>query len=849
MRSDRVRVVVVCRCPDLSTGPGSEAVTSAFFDDLSETFDRVAGYCDPVYIVGDLNVRLDRTDDVSSQRLTELLGVYGFAVCQTGATRVPGGIIDVVATRCDLTPPDVTVYDVGLSDHHLLQWSVPMTKPSPPVVSVVCRPWHLLNVDTLRAGLSASRLCQPDNWLDCSIDQLAELYTRELTSLLDQLIPAKTVTIRRRPSDPWFDQECRQTKRAVRRLEKLARLRCTPEATAAWYSERREYRALIRRKREQFWQKKIDSEKSTPCQLWHSIDALLGRGHVPPLGDIGADQFHRYFGEKVAGVRSATADAPPPSFVSTPRDTSFCQFQLVTVDDVIAAVRALPDKSRALDPLPTIHLKAVVDVIAPFLTDLFNKSLSTGFVPEVFKAAYITPLLKKANMDPADVRSYRPISNLSVASKLLERLVAQQLLAYLNKSGLLPQLRSAYRAGHSTETAVLKVLSDILLAIDAGDLSALVLLDLSAAFDTVDHDILLQRLKTSFGLSGMVLEWFRSYLVGRHQYVRIGSSASTLMLILCGVPQGSVLGPILFLLYTADLILIVQDHGLCPHLYADDTQVYGFCRPSASPELQNTITNCVDLASWMRSNRLQLNTAKTEILWSTTGRRLHQLPQLPFRVGTDEVVPVSVVRDLGIYIDSDVSMRSHVAKTVSACFAVLRQLRSVRRSVPRSVLQSLVTSLVLTRLDYGNATLFGIPQYQFDRFQSVMNAAARLVFSASRYDHITPLLRQLHWLKAPERVEFKLAVLVYKCRQRTAPSYLFEELCQPADLEARRRLRSASSSSLVVRRTRLSTVGDRAFPVAAARIWNGLPPHVTSAPSLPVFRSRLKTHLFRRCFP
>ena len=106
-----------------------------------------------------------------------------------------------------------------------------------------------------------------------------------------------------------------------------------------------------------------------------------------------------------------------------------------------------------------------------------------------------------------------------------------------------------------------------------------------------------------------------------------------------------------------------------------------------------------------------------------------------------------------------------------------------------------------------------------------MNAAARLVFSASRYDHITPLLRQLHWLKAPERVEFKLAVLVYKCRQRTAPSYLFEELCHPADFEARRRLRSASSSSLVVRRTRLSTIGDRAFPVAAARIWNGLPPH------------------------
>ena len=146
---------------------------------------------------------------------------------------------------------------------------------------------------------------------------------------------------------------------------------------------------------------------------------------------------------------------------------------------------------------------------------------------------------------------------------------------------------------------------------------------------------------------------------------------------------------------------------------------------------------------WMRSNRLQLNTAKTEILWSTTGRRSHQLPQSPLRVGTDEVIPTSVVRDLGIYINSDVSMRSHIRRTVSACFTVLRQLRSIRRSVPRSVFQSLVVSLVLTRLDYGNSILAGILQYQLKRLQSVINSAARLVFSSSRYEPITPLLRQL----------------------------------------------------------------------------------------------------------
>jgi len=179
----------------------------------------------------------------------------------------------------------------------------------------------------------------------------------------------------------------------------------------------------------------------------------------------------------------------------------------------------------------------------------------------------------------------------------------------------------------------------------------------------------------------------------------------------------------------------------------------------------------------MHSNRLQLNSVKTEILWSATSRRSCQLPQSSLCVCTDEVLPATVVHDLGIYIDSDVSMRSQVTKTVSSCFVVLRQLRSVRRSLPRSILQTLVTSLVLTCLDFGNATLAGIPQYQLKRLQSVMNAAAQLVFSSRKFDHVTPLLCQLHWLKVPERIDYKLTVIVYKCQHGLAPLYLADELC------------------------------------------------------------------------
>jgi hypothetical protein len=556
---------------------------------------------------------------------------------------------------------------------------------------------------------------------------------------------------------------------------------------------------------------------------------------------------HAFFDAKVAGVRASTTDAPPPVFTDIAPGHALTDFLRLTVDDVAAAVRRLPDKQCASDPLPTSLLKENAATLSPFLTELFNRSLLQGAVPSAFKSAYITPLLKKPDLDPAESKSYRPISNLSVLSKTLERLVARQLLDYLTAANLLPDLQSAYRPHHSTETAVLKVLADILRAVDSGDIAVLALLDLSAAFDTVDHETLLNRLRKTYGIGGRVHDWFQSYLSGRVQSVRCGGCSSTPTLLVCGVPQGSVLGPILFLLYTADLLRLVRAHGLDPHLYADDTQIYGSCRPGDCSQLQSRVSGCIDeVAQWMRSNRLQLNADKTEVIWCTSDRRQYQIPTVPFDVGSDVVNPVASVRDLGIYIDSELSMRVHVSKTVSACFASLRQIRSIRRSVTRPVLQSLVAALTLTRLDYGCSTLAGLPAEQLDRLQSVLNAAARLVYSARKYDHVSPLLHDLHWLRVPQRIEFRLAVLVYRCLAGTAPRYLANELHRVADMDSRRRLRSATTNRLLVPRTMRKTIGDRAFPVAAARIWNGLPPSITSLPSLLAFRRALKTELFRR---
>ena len=191
------------------------------------------------------------------------------------------------------------------------------------------------------------------------------------------------------------------------------------------------------------------------------------------------------------------------------------------------------------------------------------------------------------------------------------------------------------------------------------------------------------------------------------------------------------------------------------------------------------------------------------------------------------------------------SMNTHVNRTVSCCFSILRQLRTVRRSVPTNVFQQLVVALVISRLDYGNATLYGLPMNQYKKLQSVMNSGAKLIFRAKKRDHVTPLLKELHWLKAPERICYKLAVLAFLCFKGMAPTYLSEELRFASSDRSRSRLRSASSNTMLIPRTRLSTIGDRAFPVAASRVWNSLPSDVTSLDSVQSFKSKLKTHFFR----
>ena len=306
------------------------------------------------------------------------------------------------------------------------------------------------------------------------------------------------------------------------------------------------------------------------------------------------------------------------------------------------------------------------------------------------------------------------------------------------------------------------------------------MLDLSAAFDTVDHTILLKRLSISFGIGDQALQWFTSYLTGRFQSVHFAGKTSSSTLVSCGVPQGSVLGPLLFLLYTADIGSIASKYNITSHSFADDTQLYLSGDPSEVKFLRSSTVACInEITEWCAANKLKLNPNKTEFLWSATARRQDQLDYMPIHLSEGDIRPSKVVRNLGVLIDSQLSFSQHVNNITSKSYSELRRLKSFRRSLPLPAARTLVNSLVVSRIDYCNCLLAGAPAKITDKLQSVMNAAAKIVCGLEKYDHIKKHMRDtLHWLPVPQRVTYKLCLLTYKTIHSKAPEYLIE-LCKP----------------------------------------------------------------------
>ena len=411
---------------------------------------------------------------------------------------------------------------------------------------------------------------------------------------------------------------------------------------------------------------------------------------------------------------------------------------------------------------------------------------------------------------------------------------------------LLEPYQSAYRAGHSTETALNAVHNFITTKLDDDHYVLLVLLDLSSAFDTVNHEILLERLQSRYGLRGTVLSWFTSYITDRYQKVKIGDRLSPPRHLCTGVPQGSVLGPVLFSLYIAELSDVIRQHGVHFHHYADDTQLLlSFDKDDTQHAFGRMETCIADVNKWLTTHQLKLNCDKTEFIVFHS-RFSNITPVFPsLSVGSDTVNISTTVRDLGAFFDRTMSLEHHVLTLCRSANWQLRRISRLRKYLDNKTCEILVHAFVTSKLDFLNSLLIGLPDTILHKLQKIQNTAARIVRGKGRKFHATPLLKDLHWLPISYRIKYKILLLAFRAHRMDEPVYLSN--CISPYIPTRN-LRSSGQSYLTIPKPRLKTYGYRSFEYTAASLWNQLPDNILTCTELSTFKCSLKTYFFSCCY-
>ena len=340
-----------------------------------------------------------------------------------------------------------------------------------------------------------------------------------------------------------------------------------------------------------------------------------------------------------------------------------------------------PAKPCELDPIPTSRVKKHIRILAPIICDITNSSFDTGTFSDDLKEALICPLHKHPSLE-LGLKNFRPVSNLPYLGKIIKKLACKQIVKYTMSTDQMEKCQSAYRQNFFTETALLKVKTDILEAIDKKEVMCLIMLDLSAAFDTVNHHLLLNRLKYRFGVCNKVLAWLESYLTNRTQKVviqnRDGQKAQSASKPLTqGIPQGSILGPILFNLFVASLGELCTAMRVSFHGYADDTQNYLSFQPvpgslNNQTECIEKLEKCIDaVRHWMQTNFLKLNENKTEFIILGLPKQLKKVGNINIKIGKDIISNVSAVKNLGMFLDAELKHLIHINKLTSSSFNTL----------------------------------------------------------------------------------------------------------------------------------------------------------------------------------
>lgn len=802
--------------------------------------------CQPLVLTGDFNIHYEKSNTQIVQQLADLTSSYGLMQFVLGPTNNFGHTIDLLfANKHYFDFGEIYPKCNGISDHFPVFFEFPNVTR---INSCSKREISYRDIKSVNIQSFASRLgttlntAFSDSNVVSTFPELLNSYNNAVLEELNFVAPLQTKTVPTFSSPPWMDAEYRSNRAIRRRLERDWKKSGLPTEKKTYIAQRELCSRMANEKRTVYYSDLIASKSGDQRALFSIVNKLFDKSKsstvLPQYSDPTelANRFNKFYIHKVQTLRDKIPvnnlrdDQPRNNFDGTILDA----FRPTTVQELKEIISVNGIKTSFQDVLPANLLKQVIDELLPYLCLLVNKSLQTG-TAEGMKESIIVPLLKKVGLDSEILKNYRPVADLVCISKLTERVVAKRLAEHMIFNNLNCKYEHGYKKHHSPETLLVCLVNDILLALDVNNGVIVLFIDLSAAFDTVDIDLLLHILESEMGVCSTALNWFSSFLKGRKQFVKIEKSLSDALIVDFGVPQGSVLGPVLFNIYIQSLFTLIKESGFSTSGYADDNNAYqGF-----SIHFQYDVINVQlpllmsNIKHWMNIHFLKLNSDKTEIITFFPNNVNRNSTINGTFIEGNCIRFSNSVKNLGFILDGCLKMDKQVNSIVSHCYKKLGDVARNRHLLSDEDTVLLMHAIVSSRIDYCNILYYGVNKCIIQKLQMLQNAAARLISKRRKCQSVRDVLKSLHWQRVEERIVFKLLVLTFKILNGMAP----ESLSNLISVRNR--------AALLLNNTFLDTsYGRRSFKYAAPRFWNALPLNIRLAASLDNFKQRTKHYLF-----
>ena len=809
--------------------------TVDIIDKIDVLFQKCNSIYDDVYILGDFN--LDINKNCSSKKVSNL--AKNSQMCQliTDYTR----ITEKTRTTIDLifvSSPELVissgVHSLGLSDHSLIyvvrkhkQIKLPprtVTSRNFKNFDETCFVTTIQNIDWEQIHCIDDvddALCKWQTLFNEACDKYAPFKTKRIKGHLPEWVNNDFLALCK-DRDYFYTKAHKTNDHDDWKKAKAIRNRVN---NMKFYLKKRYFESSIKNNMhdsKKLWKtlKKVipSKKKSIATNIVKSND----HGNVTTGKDT-ANSFNQFFtsvGKDLSkqfhnvnlkcpcnDVRSSTSDC----------NDNF-KFENVSYDFVYNQIYKMDNnKSTGLDEFNVKLLKLAAPYVSTSLAHICNLSLNNSIFPDNWKKAKVTPIFKSG--DKSNVSNYRPISVLPIISKIIERNVHNQLYAYLCSRNILSDAQSGFRANYSTTTTLLDVQDYILNNMDKGFVTGAIFLDLKKAFDTVDHEILINKL-ASYGIKDNELDWFKSYLCNRSQAVHVNSFLSDFKTYNTGIPQGSILGPLLFIIFVNCLPDVVTCKTV---MYADDTSL--MCKAKDVNELKVKLeSNLKAVANWFKANKLTLNTDKTKFMVFGTNHMIDQYNDITLSFDDKLIEKVSVFKYLGIKFDSNMSWSSHIDYLSGNISKRIGIVKRIKHFIPQETLIMLSNALVIPHFDYASSVWSNCSANDQNNLQVLHNRLARTILSADIRTPIDDLLSSVNWIRLCDRWSNHMLILTFKCIKDMCPDYLCNQFKFVHNIHDHI-TRSHTTNTLVVPKCN-SNSGKRTFLVRAASLWNNITPSI-----------------------